>query len=190
MSVKVPLLTWLRQIWNMLEKCLNNTLCCTRSLEFAETVCCQLVTVSQTLPLTSEKYLQSHTACRKKNSTSTHAQRVVLVGLLIQWISVLWSSTAGQLLEVPIWINPVPQLSDLSSKQLTQQQRLHILSINLWWKMMLWYQNILILLHLFCLSLLWTVMLFLEWNTPVTYSSDPLVCDPLVCTAFRNSCWS
>lgn len=111
MSVKVPLLIWLRQIWNMLEKCLNNTLCCTRSLEFAETVCCQLVAVSQTLPLTSEKYLQSHTACRKKNSTSTHAQRVVLVGLLIQWISVLWSSTAGQLLEVPIWINPLPHFS-------------------------------------------------------------------------------
>lgn len=53
-----------------------------------------------------------------------------------------------------------------------QQQRLHILSINLWWKMMmmmLWYQNILILLHLFCLSLLWTVVLWSPrlWPTRV-----------------------
>lgn len=168
MSVKVPLLIWLRQIWNMLEKCLNNTLCCTRSLEFAETVCCQLVTVSQTLSLTSEKYLQSLTACKKKkNSTSTHAQRVVLVSLLIQWISV-YSRSAVRSPNLDKSCAP-PQLSDLSSKQLPQQQRLHILSINLWWKMMLWYQNILILLHLFCLSLLWTIMLFPEWNTSITY---------------------
>lgn len=111
MSVKVPLLTWLRQIWNMLEKCLNNTLCCTRSLEFAETVCCQLVTVSQTLPWPLKNTCNLTQPVEKKNSTSTHAQRVVLVGLLIQWISVLWSSTAGQLLEVPIWINPLPHLS-------------------------------------------------------------------------------